>query len=284
MSMNEVLENITIRPAMNHPQGFKEIWFFGLRVHSVTLTSLLAYIDSSLISGRTIVIYGYSLTIVPKIKESREIVELGNSFDVMIPDGKGFFWLVNYFGGGLEEHLSLPDLVEHLLDHSTQKNHTILLFGATKEVNDNAQKYIVNKYGNIKAVYGIDGYFDKDQEDKILNRIKELSPDIVLIGISSPKKEYLAIKLNRILPKGVIVPCGGVIDILGGKTRREPWWVKQLGMTWIYRFIQEPRRLLRPVFLNGLYFLFVLLPILIWRNKILKDTTFTFQKLFRTPL
>jgi len=203
---------------------------------------------------------------------------LGNCFDILLPEGKGIFLLANFFGANLLEHISLPDAVEQLLIHANIRGYSVFLLGATKEINAKARENIHRQYPGILAVQGTDGYFDERDEPTVFERIKKADPDIILVGISSPKKERIASRLQAYIQKGVIIPCGGVIDILGGKVRREPALIRRFGLTWLYRFAQEPRRLFRPLLVNGLYFITVLLPLVIWKRLIARDTTFTFVR------
>lgn len=269
--MPEVTQNY----AQGHKVPFKEYEFGGLRVHSVTSSTMNQYIQDVLAANQLSIIFGYSLTIIPKLGEQPEIATLGNQYDVLVPDGKGFFWMANFFGANLDEHLSIPDLVAQSIVLSNEKGYRVYLLGATKEVNEKAQELTSQKYPKL-IINGRDGYFKEHELDRIVEDIQKKQPDIILIGISSPIKERLALILREKLSRGVIIPCGGVIDILGEKTKREPEFVKKIGMTWIYRFIQEPKRLLKPVMYNGMYFLGVLFPVIFWKRKVLKNTDYGF--------
>lgn len=263
----------------NHKQirtvPFKEFEFGGLRLHSVNHVSVNRYVQDLLAARRVAIIYGYSLTIIPKLREMPEIATLGNQFDVLIPDGKGLFWMANFFGAKLESHLSLPDLVAQLLVLANEKQYRVFLLGATKEINEKAQENIRQKFSKLQ-VKGRDGYFKPEEHDQIFDNIRAFGADIILIGISSPLKEKLALSLYEKLSSGVVIPCGGVIDILGGKTTREHAVIKKIGMTWFYRFVQEPKRLFKPLVMSVLYFGGVLFPLLIWEKKFCRNRAFTF--------
>jgi N-acetylglucosaminyldiphosphoundecaprenol N-acetyl-beta-D-mannosaminyltransferase len=261
---------------------FEEFDFFGLRLHNIGKASILSYISDTLDKKQFSVIFGFNLTVIPKLKQHPEILTLSNKFDALTADGKGLFLMANLFGANLQTHLSLPELVADVLPFANEKKYRILLWGATQEVNDAAFANIKTKYPNID-LHGMNGYFAEADEPRLFEMIKQLNPDIILIGMSSPKKEWLATKLKAVLSRGIIIPCGGVIDIYGGKTKREPHFIKIIGMTWLYRFVQEPVRLFRPMLVNGLYFMFILFPLLVWQSKIRKNKTFSFQKFYGIP-
>ena len=266
----------TAQVTTSHRSAFREFDFHGLRLHSVTSQSLLGYVDVVLRDKTPCVLFGYSLTVIPRLKDEPEIATLGNSFDILLPEGKGIFMLANLFGAKLEEHISLPDSVQLLLGHATIRGYSVFLLGATKEINAKALENVRRQYPGISSIQGINGYYGEQEEQDVFEAIRKADPDIILIGISSPKKERIASRLRTYLQRGVIVPCGGVIDILGGKARREPEFIRRSGMTWLYRFAQEPRRLFRPLLVNGLRFMFVLFPIVIWKRLITRDGSFSF--------
>lgn len=262
--------------------SIQEYDIFGLRIHSASISAVLQFVDRYVKLGPPKVIYGYSLTLIARLKEYPEIATLGNSFDLVLPEGKGMYWLARWIAKEeFEEHFNLPDLVEALLVHANKSNYSIMLLGATEETNRKAQENIRTKYASIPVVHGINGYFEDTEEEMVLERIGNYSPDIILIGISSPQKERLAKKLSNQLKNGIIVPCGGMIDVLAGLAKREPALVKRSGLTWLYRFMQEPRRLMRPILWNGLYVLFFLLPIIVWKRSIKGEKEFSLLAYFK---
>lgn len=95
-----------------------------------------------------------------------------------------------------------------------------------------------------------------------------------MIGISSPKKEEFVWRNREKLNARVIVLMGGVIDIYAGKTTPIPKIVKKLCLTWLYRFVQEPRRT-RHIVLNGLDVLLRLIPAMAWAKWVRKDDDFS---------
>lgn len=237
----------------------------GLVVHDISRAELINAWNETLAGGRATVTYGYSLTVLPKLREHPEIAQIGNTFDIMLSDGRGLFWLANLAGEQIREHLSLPDAVELALQLAAREQKRVYLLGATAEVNRAAIERLEER--GIEA-HGRDGYLELDELDAVRTAIAALAPAIILIGITSPKKERIAQFLRSHLEACVIVPCGGMIDVIAGVTKREPRFVQRLGGTWIYRWIQEPRRLLQPVLLNGLYALVVLVPLVLVEKRL----------------
>jgi N-acetylglucosaminyldiphosphoundecaprenol N-acetyl-beta-D-mannosaminyltransferase len=95
----------------------------------------------------------------------------------------------------------------------------------------------------------------------VAERIRDLKPDIVLVGMSLPKKELFLLRWKEFMQVPVAVACGGYLDVLAGKTTLAPTVIERMGMSWLWRVIQEPRRLFSNIFVSVLLFLFYILPV-----------------------
>lgn len=251
----------------------------GLALDDITRDELLELWRSTFESERSTVTYGYSLTVLPKLREHPEIAEISNQFDVMISDGRGIFWLANLAGERIREHFSLPDAVELACQLAAETDRRVFLLGATPEINAEAVRRLERR--GI-AVQGRDGYFAMTELAAIAEQVRIARPDIVLIGITSPKKEQIAAFLRQRLPGCVIIPCGGMIDVMAGLTKREPRLVQKLGVAWLFRWLQEPRRLWKPVLVNGVYAMAWLVPLVLMHKRVLREREFSLLGYFRS--
>jgi len=238
----------------------------GIPIHDCTLSNLIKYLDRQIINNVKTIVYGFSVTTLGRLKEMPEFLSWWEKSDITIADGAGIPILARIFGVHISEHIGLSNITEEMINLAEERHYKILLFGATKEINEKAYKNLRSRYKNINFCEGIDGYFNKEDEEHIINKINKENPDILFIGISSPIKENFALMYKAKLKTKVIVLCGGMIDILAGFTKREPNIIKRLPIAWIYRFIQEPKRLFKPVFFSGLRFAFCYFPVLLFRH------------------
>jgi N-acetylglucosaminyldiphosphoundecaprenol N-acetyl-beta-D-mannosaminyltransferase len=150
-------------------------------------------------------------------------------------------------GQKLQNELHASWFTLELLKKAAINNYSLMILGATEEVNRAATSKIKNDY-KVKTVHpGRNGYFTPVEEDKIVKQINRFAPDILLVGISTPKKELFAHKHRHHLNVRIIHLCGGMVDVIAGKTKITLKWIKKLGFAWLYRIMQEPRRLLIPV-------------------------------------
>lgn len=254
--------------------------FYGIKYNSFDLKQFYDYVINTVNSNHKRIIYGYSLLLLPKLKENPEIYYYSKNFDFFVIDGRGLYTLMKLFSVKHIIDISLPDAVEHILKIANRNKYTLMLFGASEKINKQAKINIHNKYPDIKMIYGIDGYGYKNNEISVINKINDISPNILLIGISSPEKEKIAFEWRDKINCNIIIPCGGVIDILGGKTKREPILIKKMNLTWFYRFLQEPKRLFRVLFLNGIKIIITLIPSIFYNVKIKKNIKFTITEYY----
>jgi len=253
---------------------------FGLKVHSFETNELKNYLHSIVQNNFPFIFYGYSFGTIPFFKTHNDLYELCNSFDLMVTDGTHFKWFCSLFGFRVKTMMSIPDLTNFTLQYANDHRLSVLLFGAKESINLQALKNLSKKYPNITFHQGINGYFDLKEENKIVERIQSASPDILLIGISSPLKERFAFKHKNDLNAKIIIPCGGMIDVYSGLTKQTPKWLKKLGLATPYRVVQEPARLLK---LNVWIFnetFFKLIPIAIYHRYILGKKSFNMIDLY----
>lgn len=230
--------------------------FFGLKVSIFSEDQLRGHIENCIIKRKQTVLYGYAFGTVPYFKKYPELYKHIESFDIMVTDGRWFYLLCKLNKIPLKIDISVPQLVKFILDIANKNGNSILLFGAKREINTEASQNIIKTYRNIKVYDGIDGYYKKDEESAIIERINKANPDILLIGISVPIKEKFVYTYRSNLKCSVIVPCGGVLDILAGHKFQTPPLIKKLGLASVIRTIQEPYRMI-PIKLFQFYELFL---------------------------
>ena len=264
------------------PEEIKNFSLYGLRVTRFSAPDLVNELCCVIREKRQTTCYGYSLTILPRFREMPQIYRIAETFDVMVADGKGFYNLCKLFGVPLVSDWALYELTDALLERSQTENFSVMLLGAKEESNQVATRNLRKKYLGARILNGINGYFLERDEGAIVDRINQQSPDVLMIGISSPKKEEFVWRNREKLNARVIVLMGGVIDIYAEKTTPIPRIIKKLCLTWIYRFVQEPRRT-QHIVLNGLDVLFHLIPVMAWAKWIKKDLKFSIPAFYGVP-
>jgi N-acetylglucosaminyldiphosphoundecaprenol N-acetyl-beta-D-mannosaminyltransferase len=232
----------------------------GLPIDDVTLPALIGHLDERISEKRYSVIYGFSVTLLGRLGSIPELFDYFEDFDFVISDGAGIPPLARVLGIKLNRYIGIPNLADELVKLCSDKGYKLMLFGATAEINKEACENLKRRFPDLKLCSGIHGYFKEGDEPAIAEKIKQAAPDVLFIGISSPIKERFSLTWKDYMEVPVILPCGGMIDIYAGKTKREPRFLFRLPLAWLFRYVQEPLRLFRPLLLPGLYFVFVVFP------------------------
>jgi N-acetylglucosaminyldiphosphoundecaprenol N-acetyl-beta-D-mannosaminyltransferase len=250
-------------------------FFFGIPISGFTLADLKLFITSLKQNSVPKILYGFSLHSIYSISKVPEIIKLGNQADLIVIDGRPFYWLLKMFKVPVKSNISIPESVLYTLKLANDNKYSVLLFGSTFEVNTIACENIKREYPGIHVLNGMSGYFNQNEVEEKIKIINTQNPDIVLIGISSPQKERIAFNFKNNFNAKLIIPCGGMIDVLAGKAKLSPPLIKKLGLASFYRIIQEPKRLMFDRIKFYIFFFFNLLPILIWNGAIRKRKDFS---------
>lgn len=241
----------------------KNLSFFGLNVSNFSLKELDDFIISSFKSNKTLIYYGYSIGLFPKLKKNPNLIEICNSFNLMVTDGRMFYLFVKALGYKIKYDISIPNLTIKTLELANEFSKSVLLFGSTSKINSLATTNLSKTYPKITFFEGIDGYQDLKNEKLLIKKINSRSPDILLIGMHSPFKEEFSFKNKNHLNCKIIIPCGGMIDVFSGYKKLTPLWIKKNGFAWLYRFIQNPISRFNLTSTYLYYFIFKLIPLII---------------------
>ena len=172
--------------------------------------------------------------------------------DIIVADGHGLSWASKLLGKGNVPIISGISLVMKLLG---LKGLSFYLVGSSPKIIDRTYRNIKKNYPNAKIKGCSHGYFSDFEAAGIIQLICDQKPDIILVGMGFPKQEYFIRTLSRSYHRGVAIGVGGVFDVLSGSKKLAPLWMRSRGLEWLFRTLQNPRRIYRWKYL----FLFVVL-------------------------
>jgi N-acetylglucosaminyldiphosphoundecaprenol N-acetyl-beta-D-mannosaminyltransferase len=168
--------------------------------------------------------------------------------DLVLCDGTPLVWASRWLGNRLRERVAGSDLVPALIRDASENGHRIFLLGAGPGVAAEAASRLQNQYPslNICGHYSppYSGLLEMDHEEAAA-RIREAKPDLLLVSFGCPKQEKWIAMHYRSLGVPVVIGVGASLDFLANRVRRAPAWMRQSGLEWGYRLLQEPRRLFR---------------------------------------
>ena len=192
---------------------------------------------------------------VNEINENEIMKRIVNSCGIINADGASIVMASRYLKKPLPERVAGIDLMEQLIRLSEAKGYTVYLLGAKQVVVAKTAEVLVEKYPKLRIIGFRNGYFQKSEWQEISNELKEKKPDFVFVGITSPIKEYLIEYLQNDGNNSVFMGVGGSFDVISGMIPRAPLWMQKANLEWLFRLIQEPKRLFKRYFFGNLQFI-----------------------------
>ncbi len=183
--------------------------------------------------------------IVMEAQNDKELMEILKASDMVIPDGIGVVWASKYSEIKIKERVPGYDLTQNVFDKIKDMDYTVYFFGGAPGVASAAAKKMMHKYEGLKIVGTRNGYFNKNDEAKIIDDIKKSKADILLVGLGAPKQEKWIYDNMRFTGAKVCIGVGGSFDVMSGNVKRAPKIFCKLGLEWFYRLITQPTRIKR---------------------------------------
>ena len=165
--------------------------------------------------------------------------------DLINIDGMGVVWGCRLMGIQVPERVAGIDLMGEVLTLCEARGYRPYFLGARREVLDAFMHEIARRYPKLKVAGERNGYFTRDEEDGIARDIAASGADCLFVAISSPVKERFLRAHRDTLNVPFLMGVGGSFDVIAGLCARAPGWMRKGGLEWLFRVLQEPRRLAR---------------------------------------
>ena len=192
------------------------------------------------------------------MQTNRQLRAAVTSCDLVLADGMAVVWASRLLRRPLPERVAGIDLFLKLLEQADAREHSVFLLGATQEVLQTVVAEMGRRYPRARIVGSRDGYFGDDEVPGIVEEIRAAQPDLLFLGISSPKKELFLARWGRELGAAVCHGVGGAFDVFAGKVTRAPEQWQRLGLEWLHRVFQEPGRMWKRYLVTNTVFLYLL--------------------------
>jgi N-acetylglucosaminyldiphosphoundecaprenol N-acetyl-beta-D-mannosaminyltransferase len=192
------------------------------------------------------------------IREDDQLRDEVLECDLVTADGQSVVWASRLLGDALPERVAGIDLMQRLLALAEERGYRVFFLGATRRVLARALATIRSRHPGLHVVGSRDGYFRPYEEQAMREEIRAAAPDILFVAMSSPRKEHWVAAADE-LGVGFAMGVGGSLDVLAGGVRRAPRIVQRLGLEWLFRLAQEPRRLARRYVTTNTRFLLLLI-------------------------
>lgn len=169
-----------------------------------------------------------------------------NAADLVVPDGMPVVWLARLHGTRLKRRVYGPELMLTFCAETAQRGYRHFLYGGAPGVPEQLAGTLTSRFPGLQIAGTYSPPFrplSAEEEKQMLDRINGSGADVLWVGLSTPKQERWMYHYRSRLNVPVLVGVGAAFDLNTGRVRQAPPWMREHGLEWFFRLIQEPRRL-----------------------------------------
>lgn len=217
----------------------------GCRIDRMGMADTLAAIERSIAAGRYTQHMAINAAKLVAMREDPKLCEIVDGCGLVNADGQSVVWASRLLRDPLPERVAGIDLMDALLGLAERRGYRVYFLGARSAVLERAVRRITAKFPGLQVAGSRDGYFTLDEAPGVCETIRKSRADVLFVAMSSPRKEYFLGQYGPLLETPFVMGVGGSIDVIAGVTRRAPGVFQRLGLEWLFRLLQEPRRMFR---------------------------------------
>jgi N-acetylglucosaminyldiphosphoundecaprenol N-acetyl-beta-D-mannosaminyltransferase len=217
----------------------------GCEIDRVGISEALARCEQFIESGQFAQHVSVNASKVVSMRHDAELRNIVRRCELVTADGQSVVWASRLLGDPLPERVAGIDLMHRLIARAERNGYKVFFLGAKQGVLEQAVAHVRAEHPHLKVVGHRHGYFDESSDPAVATEIQERKPDILFVGMTTPRKEYFLGRYSSHMNVPFVMGVGGAFDVLAGVTRRAPIWMQRLGLEWLFRLAQEPRRLMR---------------------------------------
>ena len=229
----------------------------GVNINVTSMKETVLYIKENLetLKGNYICISNVHTTVMSYEDENYRKIQ--NSGAMALPDGAPLSIVSKIRGFKDAERVTGPDLREEIFNISELKGYRHYFYGSTEETLLELREKLLNKYPKINIVDMYSPPFrqlTKQEDDELIKKINNLSPDFIWVGLGAPKQELWMYNHKKKV-NGFMIGVGAGFDYHAEKIKRAPKIMQKLSLEWLYRLIQDPKRLWKRYFKTNFKFI-----------------------------
>lgn len=192
--------------------------------------------------------------------KNKNFAAVVNGADFITPDGKPLTWALRLLKGVRQERVAGMDLLPDLLKLAEEKKIPVYFYGGQQETLDRTQTYLKERFPllSIAGLYSPPfRQLSNAEEENVIENINRSGARMVFVALGCPKQEkWMSSMQGRV--HALMIGVGGALPVMIGAQKRAPGWMQKGGLEWVYRLLQEPRRLFSRYAITNSLFLYLL--------------------------
>jgi N-acetylglucosaminyldiphosphoundecaprenol N-acetyl-beta-D-mannosaminyltransferase len=226
----------------------------GVGISAINMTRALDIIDGWIASRQQNYVCVTNAHGVMESQRDESLRRIHNAAGLVTPDGMPLVWLLRLKGFDQVKRVYGPDLMLALCERSISKGYRHFLYGGAGGVPEELANNLQKRFLGLEVVGTYSPPFrslSDEEDEQIVQLINETNPDIVWVGLSTPKQEsWMAEHVHR-LTAPALIGVGAAFDFHSGRKKQAPNWMQHSGLEWLFRLMSEPRRLGRRYLVNN---------------------------------
>jgi len=238
----------------------------GVGISAINMDIALRVIEGWISRGESHYVCVTPVHSVMECQRDPDLRRIFNTSGMTTPDGMPLVWLSRLYGYRHVNRVYGPDLMLALCEHSVERGYRHFFYGGAEGVPERLAARLQSRFPGLIVAGTFSPPFrplKPNEDEQIVQLINETNPDIVWVGLGSPKQErWMAEHIDR-LTAPVLIGVGAAFDFHTGRKPQAPRWMQRSGLEWLFRLLTEPRRLWRRYLINNpLFVALVLLQVL----------------------
>jgi N-acetylglucosaminyldiphosphoundecaprenol N-acetyl-beta-D-mannosaminyltransferase len=234
----------------------------GIRVSAITMEMAVGTIEEWIVRREPHYVCVTGVHGVMESQRDEALRRIHNAAGLVTPDGMPLVWLSRLSGFRYVQRVYGPELMLAMCERSAKQGYGQFFYGGAPGVADKLANRLQLFFPNLR----ISGVFSPpfrplspEEDEAVIKRVDAAQPDIVWVGLSTPKQErWMSDHVGR-LKAPVLIGVGAAFDFHAGLKKQAPYWMQRSGLEWLFRLLTEPRRLWRRYLINNSWFLWLIL-------------------------
>src|SRR5579871_1960963 len=239
-------------------ENWRSFDLLGVRVDAVQIEELATRIAQwAQEAGRCRTVAATSMHGIVEAQRDPLFKQILNSMDAVAPDGMPLVWLGRSAGHHLRRRAYGPDLMLEVC-RKAGPGCRHFFYGGAPGVPERLVASLRGRFPSLNVCGTFSPPFralGSEERREVMAMVCRAAPDIVWVGLGTPKQERWIQENAGSLPVPVLVSVGAAFDILSGRRKQAPSWMRERGLEWLFRLLQEPRRLWRRYLVYGAQFI-----------------------------
>ena len=234
------------------------IKILGVPVHAMTMQEAVKTLEERMLAKEQTFVVTANAEIIMMCQENADYKKIiCEDAELVLPDGAGAVWAGRHLGYKVPERVAGFDLYNELLDLSAHKGYKAYFFGGSPGVAEAAKAKAEELYPGVKVVGCHNGYFKDEDVPQIIADINASGADMLFVALGAPKQEkWMYAHKDHV--NGVMIGVGAGFDYHAGNIKRAPGWMQKLSLEWLYRLLQDPKRLFKRYLVTNTRYLWLI--------------------------